>query len=201
MSFFVEYEPNDKKELEKNSFYNKYNLSIRKVKLEDCKHIAQISYERDGDEKGDYNKSFQSFEKKIKLVLDQDKRNQRELFVATIIEDNDEEIIIGFSYIEYCDFTDRVKFKDITASSGFYLLGLIVALKYRRLGIAEKLTIKRISWVKENLPSEKKVYYFTNIRNQTSTAFHKILGFKEIGKQLEFPKRNPLRTIYYEIVI
>jgi len=49
--------------------------------------------------------------------------------------------------------------------------------------------------------NSEKVYYYTNIKNHTSTAFHKTLGFKEIGKQLEFPNRNPLRTIYYEKVL
>ena len=198
MAFFVEYEPNNK--MDRNEFYKKHELIIRKSVFSDIAAIARINTARVG-EKGNYEEEYEYFKKRFEDKIS----NKSEFFIASIIDrlnSNLPEKIVGYSFVEHCDFTsDEYKdYKNINTPSGWYLLGLGVYEEYRRLGIGSKLTEIRMQWAKKN-SDEKKVYFYTNPRNITSQEFHKELGFKRIDGEWFFKAREAYRTVLFEIDI
>jgi ribosomal protein S18 acetylase RimI-like enzyme len=62
------------------------------------------------------------------------------------------------------------------APEGWYLLGVIVAPEFRRLGIATELTRVRLRWVADR---SHEVFYFANSLNLASIDMHRNLGFVE----------------------
>jgi ribosomal protein S18 acetylase RimI-like enzyme len=197
MAFFVEYEPENKKD--RNEFYNRYDLYLRQAVFEDYIEAAKIMTDREG-EKANHQKNLEYFKKHF------GKRSEvSEYFMACIVDRNDPdsiEKIIGYSHIEYCDFKTEEyrKYKNINCPSGWYLLGLGIYPEYRRLGIGTKLTEIRMQWAKEH-SNENKVYFYTNPKNITSQEFHKEMGFKKIKGEWFFMDRPSFKTILFEIDI
>ena len=60
---------------------------------------------------------------------------------------------------------------------GWYLMGVMVHPKYRRQGIAEQLTKRRIKWLESRT---RRVRYFTQIDNKISRDLHDKFGFKPV---------------------
>lgn len=197
MAFFVEYEPENKKD--SSDLYNKYDLYLRQAAFEDYIEAAKITTAREG-EKADHNKNLENFKKHFGR-----KSGKNEYFVACIKDKNDPystEKVIGYSHIEYCDFTSEEykQYTDHNTPSGWYLLGLGVYPEYRRLGIGTKLTEIRMKWARDN-SDEKKVYFYTNPQNITSQKFHEELGYKRIEGEWIFKDRPSFKTILFEIDI
>ncbi|GAA1132758.1 hypothetical protein GCM10009630_33480 [Kribbella jejuensis] len=71
-----------------------------------------------------------------------------------------------------------------TAPDGYYLIGLIVAPKWRRRGIGDLLTIERMRWVAERA---YEVYYFANLQNGATLDLHQRFGFTEVTREFTFP--------------
>lgn len=195
MAFFVEYEPENKRD--RSEFFNKYELYLRQAVFEDYIEAAKITTAREG-EKADHNKNLEHFKKHFDR-----KSGKNEYFVACIKEKNDPyatEKVIGYSHIEYCDFTAE-EYKQYTGHntpSGWYLLGLGVYPEYRRLGIGTRLTEIRMKWARDN-SDEKKVYFYTNPHNITSQKFHEELGYKRIEGEWVFKDRPAFKTILFKI--
>jgi ribosomal protein S18 acetylase RimI-like enzyme len=194
MAFFVEYEPDDKKNYDE--FYSRYDLIIRRSVFSDYIEVAKITTDRRG-ESADHEQNLEFFKKKFEL---RDEK-ENEYFIAALKDKNDPdapEEVIGYSHIEYCDF-DSEKYKkygDINTPSGWYLLGLGVYPKYRRLGIGSKLTDIRLKWARDT--GAKKVYFYTNPLNVTSQEFHKVLGFKKMEGEWRFLDRPSPKTVMFE---
>lgn len=65
-----------------------------------------------------------------------------------------------------------------SAPVGWYLLGLVVDRRWRRLGIGNALTHERIQWVSQRAD---RVYYFTQQDNNASQALHERFGFVQVA--------------------
>ncbi|MGD9707499.1 MAG: hypothetical protein AB7V07_07555, partial [Candidatus Delongbacteria bacterium] len=74
MAFFVEYEPENKKD--SSDLYNKYDLYLRQAAFEDYIEAAKITTAREG-EKADHNKNLENFKKHFGR-----KSGKNEYFVA-----------------------------------------------------------------------------------------------------------------------
>jgi GNAT superfamily N-acetyltransferase len=70
------------------------------------------------------------------------------------------------------------------APTGHYLMGLLVAPRWRRSGFGEWLTAARLAWVWEHAPE---CWYFANATNHPSLDLHAALGFHEVTRDFEFP--------------
>lgn len=197
MAFFVEYEPENKKD--RKEIYNRYDLYLRQAVFEDYIEAAKIMTDREGEE-ANHDKNLEYFKKYF------GKRSEvSEYFMACIVDRNDPdsiEKVIGYSHLEYCDFNlEKYKiYKNHNTPSGWYLLGLGVYPEYRRLGIGTKLTEIRMQWAKEH-SDENKVYFYTNPKNITSQEFHKEMGFKKIKGEWFFMDRPAFKTILFKIDI
>jgi len=196
MAFFVEYEPDNKKDCDE--FYSRYDLIIRRSVFSDYIEVAKITTDRRG-EGADHDENLELFRKKFEL---RDEK-ENEYFIAALKDKNNPETpeeVIGYSHIEYCDFGSEKykKYEGINTPSGWYLLGLGVYPKYRRLRIGSKLTERRLQWAKENSDA-KKVYFYTNPLNVTSQEFHKVLGFKKMEGEWRFLDRPSAKTVMFEI--
>ncbi|WP_185445923.1 GNAT family N-acetyltransferase [Kribbella qitaiheensis] len=71
-----------------------------------------------------------------------------------------------------------------TAPSGYYLIGLIIAPKWRRYGIGELLTIDRMRWTAERADE---IYYFANLANGAILDLHQRFRFEEVTRDFTFP--------------
>lgn len=69
------------------------------------------------------------------------------------------------------------------APAGHYLSGLVVLPPWRRCGIGEELTRRRLRWIWSR---QQSAYFFTNARNEASLALHEHLGFQEIGRAASY---------------
>lgn len=69
------------------------------------------------------------------------------------------------------------------APAGHYLSGLVVLPTWRRCGIGDELTRRRLRWI---WSGQQSAYFFTNAQNQASLALHEHLGFKEIGRAASY---------------
>lgn len=68
---------------------------------------------------------------------------------------------------------------------GWYLLGVVVVDAWRRHGIGEQLTRRRISWIAERADT---AYFFAKPRNRPSLDLHEALGFVEISRRFSGPR-------------
>ncbi len=68
---------------------------------------------------------------------------------------------------------------------GWYLLGVIVADRWRRRGIARELTRRRLDWIAER---SAEAWYFANARNSASLDLHAELGFGVVSRRFSAPR-------------
>lgn len=65
------------------------------------------------------------------------------------------------------------------APQGYYLMGVSVAPRWRRRGIGDALSRRRMAWVWERAPE---VWCFVSAANQASVDLHLALGFAEVRR-------------------
>lgn len=70
------------------------------------------------------------------------------------------------------------------APPGYYLTGLLVAPKYRRRGIGERLTRARMAWAAARATE---IWFFANAANHASLRLHQALGFREVTRDFTYP--------------
>ncbi len=70
------------------------------------------------------------------------------------------------------------------APAGYYLMGLVVGPGWRRRGVAEALTVARLTWA---WPRTGRVFYFASASNPASLELHRKLGFVEVSRSFSFP--------------
>ena len=90
--------------------------------------------------------------------------------------------IAGYARIAWRDLPDDAA--ENAAPAGFYLLGLVVAGRWRRRGIAEALTLERLQWA---WARSDRVFYFASADNLASLAVHERLGFRELTRDFTMP--------------
>jgi ribosomal protein S18 acetylase RimI-like enzyme len=71
------------------------------------------------------------------------------------------------------------------APAGLYLLGALVARRFRRRGVGRALTRARMAWALERAGE---VWYFASARNEASHRLHDGLGFEEVTRDFWFPR-------------
>jgi ribosomal protein S18 acetylase RimI-like enzyme len=71
------------------------------------------------------------------------------------------------------------------APAGLYLLGAVVARRFRRRGVGRALTRARTAWALEHADA---VWYFANARSQATLRMHDHLGFVEVTRDFWFPR-------------
>src|SRR5262245_40457130 len=104
--------------------------------------------ERDGGELAAWRSRFESY-----LV-----RDDRVLFVAEV-----EGEFAGYGRMERLD---PEPVGDVPAApAGWYLVGVVVPTRWRRLGVGTELTRARLAWAWDRTDE---VWYFVNARNQAS---------------------------------
>ena len=82
---------------------------------------------------------------------------------------------VGYGKAGWCDNAGGAD----PAPTGMYLTGLVVLPAWRRCGIGEELTRRRMNWVGQR---GETAWVFTNARNRASLALHTRLGFVEAGR-------------------
>jgi ribosomal protein S18 acetylase RimI-like enzyme len=102
----------------------------------------------------------------------------RQLFVATV-----RGAFAGFGRV--ARFEPPPDAPANAAPAGVYLLGALVARRFRRRGIGRALTAARMAWALERSDA---VWYFTNGRNQVSRRLHDNFGFVEVTRDFWFPR-------------
>jgi cold shock CspA family protein/ribosomal protein S18 acetylase RimI-like enzyme len=70
------------------------------------------------------------------------------------------------------------------APDGWYLLGLVVAPRFRRHGVGQRLTAERLRWLQGRT---ERVWYFASSDNLASIDLHTGFGFRLFAEHLEFP--------------
>ena len=68
--------------------------------------------------------------------------------------------------------------------TGYYLVGLVVDASRRRKGVGSELTHARLAWIAGRTTD---AWYFSNVRNTASIAFHARFGFREVTREFSFP--------------
>jgi ribosomal protein S18 acetylase RimI-like enzyme len=102
----------------------------------------------------------------------------RRLFVATVGG-----VFAGYGRVARFDPPDDAPAN--VAPAGMYLLGAVVARRFRRRGVGRALTQARMAWALERADA---VWYFTNARNEVSRRLHDGFGFVEVTRDFWFPR-------------
>jgi len=71
------------------------------------------------------------------------------------------------------------------APRGYYLVGVVVAPRARRLGVGRALTEARLAWIGDRA---REAWYFANVRNTASLDLHRRLGFVEVTRSFSYPE-------------
>jgi len=70
------------------------------------------------------------------------------------------------------------------APDGWYLLGLVVDPRYRRLGVGRRLTAERLEWLRGRA---ERAWYFASSANRASIDLHTAFGFRLFAENPELP--------------
>jgi ribosomal protein S18 acetylase RimI-like enzyme len=93
------------------------------------------------------------------------------------------EQVIGYGRV--LRFVPEPDAPDDIASSGYYLMGLVVDPDHRRRGVAAALTEARLEWISKHADG---AWYFANARNAASIALHAPFGFEEVTRSFCYPR-------------
>jgi ribosomal protein S18 acetylase RimI-like enzyme len=128
---------------------------------------AALAVERDGGRPSDWRASLE--------------RNlgaeDRATFVARTGDD-----VAGYGTVGW--FAPRTSDPTSPAPDGWYLLGLLVAPRYRRRGVGRALTAARLRWVAGR---GDRVWYFASSANPASIDLHTGFGFRLVDAPVEVP--------------
>lgn len=81
-------------------------------------------------------------------------------------------------------FAPRTSDPNSAAPDGWYLLGLVVAPRYRRRGVGRALTAARLRWASGRAD---RVWYFVSSANPASIDLHAGFGFRLVDAPVEVP--------------
>jgi ribosomal protein S18 acetylase RimI-like enzyme len=102
----------------------------------------------------------------------------RQLFVATV-----DGAFAGYGRVAH--FDPPADAPANAAPAGLYLVGALVARRFRRRGVGRALTAARTKWALERAGE---VWYFANSRNEASHRLHDGFGFVEVARDIWFPR-------------
>jgi len=146
-------------------------LLIREAADRDLDALARIAALREGCDESTSRHAFET------LLMGCAVRGGLRLVVA-----ERERTVLGFGKIGR--FEPPLHAPSNVAPAGWYLTGLVVAPRFRRLGVGDALTEERLRWIAGRSPA---AYYFANAQNGATIALHRKHGFVEVTRSFHFP--------------
>jgi ribosomal protein S18 acetylase RimI-like enzyme len=146
-------------------------LVLRSARMNDVNGLAALHQEREG---GDLSQHQERFHREIAENPDW----QRRLLLVAEIEG----LLVGFARVLH--FQPAPDSPADIAPAGWYLMGLVVTLAFRRRGIGAELTRRRLDWIAERA---SEAFYFANAQNRASIALHEAFQFEEITRDFTYP--------------
>jgi ribosomal protein S18 acetylase RimI-like enzyme len=144
-------------------------IVIAEGAAEDAEGVARILAEREGIGLGEAHARAQKWE--------QEAAEKRLLLVARL-----NGAVTGYGRVKWVERPAEAGYEQVPA--GWYLMGVIVGREFRRRGIGEELTRRRLAWIGERA---REAFYFANSRNRASIDLHRRLGFEEVVRGFRFP--------------
>jgi ribosomal protein S18 acetylase RimI-like enzyme len=144
-------------------------LQIREGELRDVEALGRLFGHREGLD-------YQEAEARVRRWFDLPAGPN-----LLLVADNAGELV-GYGRAAFLAKPQLPGFEHVPA--GWYLTGVIVDERFRRRGIGELLTERRLSWIFERA---KVVYFFANSLNFASIDLHRRLGFEELQRGFSFP--------------
>jgi ribosomal protein S18 acetylase RimI-like enzyme len=144
------------------------DMKIRAAQVADCASIAAIEGSRDGG-------ADALAQRRCETQVD----DPTTLLLVAVTDDR----VIGFARAGR--LTRPVDATGDHVPDGWYLLGVVVVDAWRRRGIGEQLTRRRVEWIAERADA---AYFFANARNRASLDLHAALGFVEISRRFSAPR-------------
>jgi ribosomal protein S18 acetylase RimI-like enzyme len=167
MDQFEDYAP-DNKRLDKQQLLSK--MVVRMADNMDIDGLTRVHLTRNPD---DYDKIATRFKDEI---------SQLNPLTCLLLVAEIDGLLIGFARATY--FMPAQHPDSHNCPEGWYLSGIIIDPKYRRLGIASTLTTYRLDWIAERA---NKAYYFANARNRVSIDLHEKYEFTELTRDFNYP--------------
>jgi ribosomal protein S18 acetylase RimI-like enzyme len=150
-------------------------VSIRAAVMDDVPVLARIASDRHGDDPERHRAKF-------------------ERILREEVDAGDGLLLVAIFHGEIVGYGGTSRFRDgesivlasleSLAPEGWYLSGVIVRPEWRRKGVADTLTAKRLEWIAQRASH---AYYFANTRNRVSIDLHHRFGFVEISRDFVFP--------------
>jgi len=163
-ALFARYEPS-----RKTIAVRPDDLTVREADVDDIESLAALTFERSGGDLG-----------RIRENLSREISGSGELHLMLVAETAGR--IIGFGRARF--FTSSSLTGGRNVPEGWYLMGVIVSSRFRRLGVASELTERRLQWIAERADE---AYYFANAMNRPTIDLHEKLGFRELTRDFSFP--------------
>ena len=145
-------------------------LTVRPARMGDIDALGRISAEREGGEAHEHAAAFR------RALEYRGIRRRLLILVAELSGD-----VIGFGKARYLNGEDGAG--EGALPEGWYLTGVVVDPRFRRRGVATRLTAERLGWIAER---GRLAYYFANAGNRVSIVLHQRFGFTEMGRGAEF---------------
>ena len=137
---------------------------MSRASLDEC---VALAVQREG---GDEDRWKASLERSINA-------DDRTTFVALL-----EGHVAGYGTVGW--FAPGPVVAEPAVPDGWYLLGLVVDPRFRRLGVGQQLTAARLDWLRTRAD---RAWYFVNSANRPSIDLHSRLGFQMIAINIEIP--------------
>jgi ribosomal protein S18 acetylase RimI-like enzyme len=145
-------------------------VTIRPAQVDDMGAVGRISAEREGGDALEHSAGF-------RRSLDDGGFGRTHMVLVAEFEGE----IIGFGKARCLGKEHGTG--DGKSPRGWYLTGVVVDPRFRRLGVGSQLTVERLRWIADR---SGVVYYFANVRNRVSIALHERFGFAEVARGAEF---------------
>jgi uncharacterized protein YhfF/ribosomal protein S18 acetylase RimI-like enzyme len=176
MALFAEYRPGPQR---RRPAVLSLELQARPAKATDLEALARIATEQEGLPRAEALHTLQScFAQATELELPL-------LWVAQWQEE-----LLGFAKLRHFQWPTDTPEADLRSQAppGWYLDGVMVASRYRRLGVGKALSQARLNWLRSQ-PCDS-VYYWVEAQNLASIDLHRAFGFVEISRDCVFPGRS-----------
>ena len=146
------------------------DVTIRLARASDADAVGRISADR---ESRDPAEEIAAVERELR---DDSIGRSRVLLVAEM-----DGSIVGFGKAHYRK--GEMALPEGGLPEGWYLSGIVVDSRFRRMGVGARLTAARMRWIAERGSA---AYYFANAKNRVSIALHEGFGFVEIARAPAF---------------
>jgi uncharacterized protein YhfF/ribosomal protein S18 acetylase RimI-like enzyme len=173
MALFAEYRPGRQR---RRPAVLSLELQARPAKALDLEALVLIAAEREGPSQTEARQALQS------CFAQASESGLPLLWVAQWQGE-----VLGFAKLRHLQWSTDTPEADLRnlAPPGWYLDGVIVAPRYRRLGVGKALTQARLNWLRAQ--ACKTIYYWVEAQNLASIDLHKAFGFAEISRDFVFP--------------